>query len=64
MLYSGTRLDLHASADHEDALRTYKEKYGLEPPTHPRLDLPFSFLFDTLILPIVVPVYLYQAVFD
>lgn len=65
MIYSGTRLDIHASADHENMLRVYKDKYGVEPPVHPGLDLPFSFLFDTIILfPVVMPIFLYQAVFD
>ena len=64
-IYSGARLDFHASADHEDMLRVYKDKYGVEPPSYPTLDFPFSLLFDTLILlPIVLPVVLYQAAFD
>lgn len=65
MIYSGTRLDIHASADHEDILRSYKEKYSIEPPAYPKLDLPFSVLFDTIILvPVVMPLVLYRAVFD
>ena len=65
MVYSGTRLDIHASANHDEILRVYKDKYGVEPPDYPKLDLPFSLLFDTLILlPIVYPIVLYQAVFD
>ena len=65
MVYSGTRLDLHASAHNEHILQVYKEKYGVEAPRYPKLDLPFSFLFDTFILfPVVLPVYLYQAAFD
>lgn len=65
MIYSGTRLDMHASANDEDILRVYRDKYGVEPPAYPKLDFPFSLLFDTLILvPIVMPVVLYQAVFD
>jgi uncharacterized protein YceK len=65
MVYSGTRLDIHASADHENILRVYKDKYGVEPPDYPKMDLAFSFLFDTVILfPIVLPLVLYQAVFD
>lgn len=64
-IYSGTRLDLHAVANDEDILRVYREKYGVEPPAYPKIDLPFSLLFDTIILfPIVYPVFLYQAVFD
>ncbi len=65
MIYSGTRLDIHASAGHEEMLRVYREKYGVEPPAHPRLDLPFSVLFDTFILfPVVMPIFLYQTVFN
>lgn len=63
--YSGARLDIHASSNDESMLRVYKEKYDVEPPEYPRIDLPFSFLFDTFILiPVVLPVALYQAVFD
>lgn len=65
MIYSGTRLDMHASASDENILRVYREKYGVEPPAYPKLDLPFSLLFDTIILvPIVLPIVLYQAVFN
>jgi uncharacterized protein YceK len=65
MIYSGTRLDMHASASDEKILRGYREKYGVEPPAYPKLDLPFSLLFDTIILvPIVLPIVLYQAVFN
>jgi uncharacterized protein YceK len=65
MVYSGTRLDIHASAHHDDVLRVYSDKYGVEPPAYPKLDLPFSLLLDTLILfPVVYPIALYQAVFD
>ena len=64
-IYSGTRLDIHASAGHDDILRSYRDKYSVEPPAYPKLDLPFSLLFDTIILiPIVMPIVLYQAVFD
>ena len=65
MVYSGTRLDIHASAHHDEVLRVYREKYDVEPPAYPVLDLPFSLLLDTLILvPVVWPLVLYQAVFD
>jgi uncharacterized protein YceK len=63
--YSGTRLDVLASKEDEDILLAYKNKYGVEPPAYPRIDLPFSVMLDTIILvPIVLPVVLYQAVFD
>jgi uncharacterized protein YceK len=65
MVYSGTRLDMRASAHDEEALRVYREKYGVKPPAYPKLDLPFSFLFDTFILfPVVMPIFLYQSVFE
>ncbi len=65
MVYSGTRLDIHASANHDAIIRSYKDRYGIDPPDHPTLDLPFSLLFDTIILvPVVLPIVLYQAVFD
>jgi uncharacterized protein YceK len=64
-VYSGTRLDIHAGAHNEEMLRIYKDRYGVEPPRHPKLDLPFSFLFDTIILvPLALPFVLYQAVFE
>jgi len=64
-IYSGTQLDMHAIANHNTILRSYRDKYGVEPPPYPKLDLPFSILFDTIILvPIVMPIVLYQAVFD
>ena len=65
MIYSGARLDIHASANNEKILQDYRDKYGVEPPAHPKIDLPFSLLLDTIILvPIVLPIVLYQAVFD
>jgi uncharacterized protein YceK len=65
LVYSGTRLDIHASAGNENTLRIYREKYGVEPPEYSKLDLPFSFLLDTIILiPIVMPTALYRAVFE
>ena len=64
-IYSGTRLDIHASANHDTILRSYRDKYGVQPPDYPKLDFPFSLLFDTIILvPVVMPIVLYQAVFD
>jgi uncharacterized protein YceK len=63
--YSGTRLDLRASEHNDEVLRAYREQYGVEPPAYPKLDLPFSIVFDTIILvPVVLPVVLYQAVFN
>lgn len=60
MIYSGTRLDIHASANHEDILRVYRDKYGVEPPDYPKLDLPISLLLDTILLfPMVIPIVWY-----
>jgi uncharacterized protein YceK len=62
-IYSGARLDIHASAHDENILRVYKDTYGVEPPAYPKVDLPFSLLFDTIILiPVVMPVILFWAV--
>jgi uncharacterized protein YceK len=58
-VYSGTRLDLDAIHDDQAGLSRFTAK----PPEHLGLDLPFSMLVDTLILPVVLPVVLYEAVF-
>ena len=47
-IYSGTRLDIHAISDNHYELK----KFGVAPPKYPLLDLPASFAFDTLILPL------------
>ena len=47
-IYSGTRLDLNAIQNNEFALLKFKTA----PPKNPAVDLPFSFLFDTLMLPL------------
>ena len=47
LVYSGTRLDLAAIADDESGLRKLKTL----PPAYPWLDLPFSLITDTFILP-------------
>ena len=59
-LYSGTRLDLDAIREDRAGLDQFKAK----PPEHPALDLPFSTLLDTLILPVVLPVAAYEYVFE
>ncbi len=64
-IYSGTRFDIRASLHDESALSVYRDRYGVTPPDYPKIDLPFSFLFDTIILgPVVLPIVLYQKVFD
>lgn len=50
LIYSGTRLDwytLHGGCCPRD-------RFGAEPPTYPLLDLPFSFVLDTVALPATV----------
>jgi len=45
--------------------RTQSDKYGVEPPAYPKLDLPFSLLFDTInLVPVIMPLILYQTAFD
>ena len=46
-VYSGTRLNIHTISDDRYALNKFK----VEPLKYPILDLPASFAFDTLILP-------------
>jgi len=47
LVYSGTRLDLAAMTGDENGLRRFK----VAPPAYPWLDLPFSLMADTFILP-------------
>ncbi|MCW5617935.1 MAG: YceK/YidQ family lipoprotein, partial [Nitrosomonas sp.] len=49
-IYSGTRLNIYAISNNRSALNMF----DVEPPEYPMLDLPASFAFDTLILPITV----------
>lgn len=58
-IYSGTRLDLNAMQGNEHALL----KFNANPPKNPVLDLPFSFLFDTIMLPLSFSVSGYEALF-
>ncbi|SFK14887.1 Uncharacterized conserved protein YceK [Nitrosomonas aestuarii] len=46
-IYSGTRLNIYAISGNHYALK----KFDVEPPKCPILDLPASFVLDTLILP-------------
>lgn len=50
LIYSGARLDIHAISDNRYQLK----KFGVAPPKYPLLDLPASFVLDTLILPMTV----------
>lgn len=56
-VYAGTRLDLHAIAGNEPALR----RFHTEPPRYPWLDLPFSALLDTLMVPLTLSVAAYES---
>ncbi len=49
-IYSGTRLDWAALENNDVALR----KFNTVPPSLPLVDLPFSFAFDSLFLPLAI----------
>jgi uncharacterized protein YceK len=49
-IYSGTRLDWAAFENNAVALR----KFNTAPPSLPLVDLPFSFAFDSLFLPLAI----------
>ncbi len=49
-IYSGTRLDLNVTVGDE----SWPRKFGLEPPRYPVIDLPFSFVLDTVMLPATI----------
>ncbi len=50
MIYSGTRLDWNVTVGDE----SWPRKFGLEPPRYPVIDLPFSFVLDTVMLPATI----------
>lgn len=58
-IYSGARLDLHAISGDEGRLRSFR----VRPPQYPLIDLPFSILLDTLILPVTFPIATYEVLF-
>jgi uncharacterized protein YceK len=60
-LYSGTRMDLDAMKESDEYIY---DKYNAEAPSNPKLDLPFSFILDTAILPVVLPVALSDAILE
>jgi uncharacterized protein YceK len=60
-LYSGTRMDLDTINKSEDYVL---KKYNVKGPDNPNLDLPFSLLLDTAILPVVIPVALSDVFFE
>jgi uncharacterized protein YceK len=49
-VYPGTRLDLAALQNDQDSLSMY-HRYGISAPTYPAVDLPLSFVGDTVMLP-------------
>ncbi|MDA8098215.1 MAG: YceK/YidQ family lipoprotein [Nitrospiraceae bacterium] len=59
-LYSGTRLDYNAATGDTVKLEEFKS----ESPDSPVLDMPFSALLDTIILPITLSVTLYEVIFE
>lgn len=58
-VYSGTRLDMNALR-HDDV---GSSKFKANPPQHPLIDLPFSFVLDTVIFPLTSSVAAYEALF-
>jgi uncharacterized protein YceK len=59
-VFSGTRLDINAIAGNEIGIRKFK----VAPPPYPLVDLPFSLLLDTLILPLTLPVATSELLFE
>jgi uncharacterized protein YceK len=59
-VYSGTRLNAAALRDDDDRLR----RFPAAPPRHPAADLPLSLVLDTALLPMTVPVALYEVLFE
>ena len=59
-VYSGTRLNVAALRDDDDRLR----RFPAAPPRHPAADLPLSLVLDTVLLPMTVPVALYEVLFE
>ena len=59
IVYSGTRMDKAAIANDQKTL----DKFEMEPPSAPALDLPFSFVADTLFLPGTLAVATYRKLF-
>jgi uncharacterized protein YceK len=59
MVFSGTRLDVKAITGDEIGIR----KFRATPPYYPLVDLPFSLVADTLILPLTFSVATYEFVF-
>jgi uncharacterized protein YceK len=58
-IYSGARLDFNAITENEQSLRKFKATA----PIYPLLDLPFSVILDTAVLPLTFPVASYELLF-
>jgi uncharacterized protein YceK len=58
-IYSGTRLDFHAISKNEEALKRFNAKS----PEYPLVDIPFSALLDTFMLPLTFSVATYELIF-
>jgi len=56
-VYSGTRLDMEAMRGNTSQM----SKYRVPPPDHPAVDMPLSFVADTLLLPLTLPVATYEV---
>ena len=63
-VYSGTRLDIHAIAHDETYMNTMQRKYDVVPPKCPGADLLFSFVLDTVVVPLTLSVAAYEVVFE
>jgi uncharacterized protein YceK len=59
-VFSGTRLNIHAL----EGQSTPTRRFRASAPPYPGADLPFSFLADILLLPLTMPVALYEFVFE
>ena len=58
-LYTGTRLNFHAINGNKIAMR----KFNTEQPKYPLLDLPGSFVLDTIFLPAALYMEMYEEFF-
>ena len=63
-IYSGTRLDAHAINQNSEYLKNIKLEYGISPPEHPWIDMPFSIVLDTAFFPLTSSVALYELIFE
>lgn len=59
VVYSGTRMDAAAIANDQATL----DKFEMDPPSAPAVDLPFSVLADTVLLPGTLAVAAYRKLF-